>query len=89
MHDLDLVESHQSLEQLDQDPPDGFLLDELTLLPVAFNFRLQVSIVSELHDYAETLSLFLEEGFLVRNHILMPKHVINLLLILTGWKRGS
>lgn len=87
--DLPIVECLQTLHHLVEDGPYILLLGKLAGLLSIVNLRLQIAIITVLHDNVETLGVLLVEGLVVACHIRVPDgrqnaHFVQGVLLLFG-----
>ena len=73
MENFELVERLQAAHHVDEELPDVALLEELRTSCVLDYFHVEVAAIRVLHDDAERLALFLEEGFLVSHDVRMSR----------------
>ena len=59
------------MNEVNEGLPDLFLWDEFTSFLVVVDFRLEISILSKLHDDAETLRTLFKKGFFVGNDVVI------------------
>ena len=69
MQDFADVKRPKSSDYLYKNIPDFFLFNISFTLLISTNFLVNISIISELHNQAKTLSCFIYESFFVANHI--------------------
>ena len=73
MQNFELMERLQATDHVDEELPDVALLEELRTSSVLDYFHVEVSAIRVLHDDAERLALFFEEGFLVSDDVWMSR----------------
>lgn len=69
MVDVELVECLESLDDLDEDPPDVVFGEEFCLLLLFDDLLVEVSIVGVVHHDAETVGGRVDEGLLVPDNV--------------------
>ena len=58
MDDIKLVKTLKSVDNLDEDTPNFMLLEELLSFFMVYNLLVEVTIVCELHHYAELTKIY-------------------------------